>query len=127
MESSDLQVVVDLFESHLFAIDLIISSSCWCACCCWFFNLEKYKKENAQIHWADETGISSVEHYPRGYTPKGKTPVLTLSQAARERVNMISSITNQGRVRFMVYPDKFSAQGFWFLRFSLFFLMHLIL
>lgn len=73
---------------------------------------QRAKKENAQIHWADETGLSSVEHYPRGYAPKGKTPVLTLSQATRERVNMISSMTNQGKVRFMLYPDKFSAQVF---------------
>ena len=73
---------------------------------------QRAKKETAQIQWADETGLSSVEHYPRGYAPKGKTPVLTLSQAARERVNMISSVTNQGKVRFMVYQDKFTAQVF---------------
>lgn len=60
---------------------------------------QRAKKEHAQIHWADETDLSSVEHHPRGYAPKGKTLVLTLSQAARERVNMISSITNQGKVR----------------------------
>ncbi len=70
------------------------------------------KKENGEIHWADETGISSLEHYPGGYAPKGKTPVLTLSNASRERVNMISSITNQGKVRFMIYNNKFTAQVF---------------
>ncbi len=70
------------------------------------------KKEQGEIHWADETGISSLEHYPRGYAPKGKTPVLTLSNASRERVNMISSITNQGKVRFMIYNNKFTAKVF---------------
>lgn len=25
---------------------------------------QRAKKQNAQIHWADETGISLVEHYP---------------------------------------------------------------
>ncbi len=73
---------------------------------------ERANKEDAQIHWGDETGLSSLEHYPRGYSPKGQTPVLILSQSKRERVNMISSITNQGKVRFMIYDDKFTAQVF---------------
>jgi hypothetical protein len=25
------------------------------------------KAEGAEIHWSDETAVSSVEHYPRGY------------------------------------------------------------
>lgn len=70
------------------------------------------KAEDAEIHWGDETGLSSLEHYPRGYAPKGQTPILTLSQSQRERVNMISTVTNQGKVRFMLYEDKFTAQVF---------------
>jgi len=73
---------------------------------------ERAGKEEADIHWGDEAGISSMEHYPRGYAPKGQTPVITLSQSKRERVNMISSITNQGKVRFMIYEEKFTAQVF---------------
>ncbi|PWQ98074.1 IS630 family transposase, partial [Leucothrix pacifica] len=69
-------------------------------------------KEGAEIHWGDEAGVSSQEHYPRGYAPKGKTPVLTLSYSQRERVNMISSITNQGKMRFMIYEEKFTSQVF---------------
>jgi len=61
---------------------------------------QQAKAEKGEIHWADETGVSSLEHYPRGYAPKGKTPVLILANASRERVNMISSITNQGKLRF---------------------------
>ena len=68
------------------------------------------KAEGAQIHWGDETGISSVEHHPRGYAPKGKTPVLVLSQSKRKRVNLISSVTNQGLVRFMTFDGSFTAQ-----------------
>jgi len=70
------------------------------------------KQENAEIHWGDETGLSSLEHYPRGYAPRGQTPVLTLSQAQRERINMISTVTNQGQVRFMLYEERFTAQVF---------------
>ena len=69
-------------------------------------------EEQGEIHWGDETGISSIEHYPRGYAPIGKTPTITLSHAARERVNMISSITNQGKVQFMIYPSSFTADVF---------------
>lgn len=67
------------------------------------------RDEGGDIHWGDETAVSSVEHHPRGYAPKGKTPVLVLSQAKRERVNLISSITNQGKVRFMSYEGRFTA------------------
>ncbi|MCL6646070.1 MAG: IS630 family transposase, partial [Dehalococcoidia bacterium] len=68
------------------------------------------KAEGAQICWGDETAVSSVEHYPRGYAPKGKTPVLVLSQSKRERINLISAITNQGAMRFMLYRDTLTAE-----------------
>ena len=73
---------------------------------------QRAQDEGADIHWGDETGVSSQEHYPRGYAPKGKTPTLVLSHAKRERVNMISTITNQGKLYFMIYDDKFTAQVF---------------
>lgn len=72
----------------------------------------KAKQEKAEIHWGDEAGVSSMEHYPRGYAPKGKTPVITLAYSQRERVNMISSITNQGKMRFMIYDERFTGQVF---------------
>jgi len=68
------------------------------------------RKEGAEINWGDETAVSSVEHYPRGYAPKGKTPVLVLSQANRHRTNLISSISNQGLMRFMIYQRTLNAQ-----------------
>ncbi|MEH6814823.1 MAG: IS630 family transposase [Motiliproteus sp.] len=68
------------------------------------------KAEGAEIHWGDEMGVSSVEHYPRGYTPKGKTRVLVLSQAKRVRVSLFSSISNQGWPRFMLYRETFTGK-----------------
>ena len=73
---------------------------------------QQARDEQAEIHWGDEAGISSQEHYPRGYAPKGKTPTLILSYSQRERINMISSITNQGKMRFMVYGTNFTSQVF---------------
>jgi transposase len=69
----------------------------------------KAKREDAEIHWGDETGFRNDHHYGRGYSPRGKTPVVRLS-AKRVSTNMISSITNQGKVRFMIYSKSMNAQ-----------------
>ncbi len=76
------------------------------------FIKQRAKEEGAEIHWGYETSLSNLEHYPQGYAPKEHPPVLTLSQSTRERVNMVSSINNQGKVRFMIYDGKFTAQVF---------------
>jgi transposase len=65
---------------------------------------KRAKAENAAIYWGDETGVSNCENYERGFSEKGKPPVLPV-ETKRERVNMISAITNQGHVRFMVYEE----------------------
>jgi len=69
----------------------------------------KAKQEQAEIHWGDETGFRNDHHYGRGYSPRGKTPVVRLS-AKRVGINMISSITNQGKVRFMIYSKNMNAR-----------------
>jgi transposase len=60
------------------------------------------KQEKAEIHWGDETGVTNELHYGRSYSPIGVTPVAYV-QAKRLTTSMISSITNQGKVRFMIY------------------------
>ena len=72
---------------------------------------KKAKQENAEIHWGDETGFRNDHHYGRGYSPRGKTPEVRLS-AKRVGINMISSITNQGKVRFMIYKKSMNAKVF---------------
>ncbi len=66
------------------------------------------KKENAEIYWGDETGIRNDSQHERGYAPKGKTPVVRLN-ANRTSTNMISAITNQGKVRFKVFSGTLNA------------------
>ena len=63
---------------------------------------KRAKEEGGQIHWCDQTGISSADHRGRGYAPQGRTPVAG-TQAARFAVSMISAITNRGKLRFMIY------------------------
>ena len=39
----------------------------------------KAKDENAEIYWADETGLSTQSNLVRVYAPAGKTPELRLN------------------------------------------------
>jgi len=71
--------------------------------------VKRAKHEGAEIHWGDETGVRSDCQHGRGYAPKGKTPIIRLS-AKRASINMISAITNQGKVRFMMYQDSMNAK-----------------
>lgn len=74
--------------------------------------IEKQAKEDGgEIHWADETGLHSHDHRGRGYAPKGKTPI-RLHNPSREKTNMISSLTNRGKLRFMCYEGSFNYQVF---------------
>ena len=69
------------------------------------------KKESAEIHWGDETGVRNDCQHGRGFAPVGKTP-LVRNSSKRFSVNMISTVTNQGKVRWMVYRDNFNAAVF---------------
>jgi transposase len=73
---------------------------------------KRAKKENAEIFWCDETGIQNQCNYQVGYAPKGQTPVAKLSPNHKIRVNMISAITNQGKLKFMTYEGKMNQQLF---------------
>ena len=70
---------------------------------------KRAKKENAEIHWGDETGLCNDSYHGRSYAPRGETPAIKLHPRC-ERVNLISSVTNQGKVRFMVYNNKMNSQ-----------------
>jgi transposase len=73
--------------------------------------VKKAKTENAEIHWGDETGIRNTSQYGRSYAPIGQTPTKT-TMAKRISLNMISTVTNQGKVRFMTYSGTMNAQRF---------------
>lgn len=73
--------------------------------------MKSAKNENAEIHWGDETGIRNTSQYGRSYAPIGQTPVKE-TMAKRISLNMISTITNQGKVRFMTYSGTMDAKRF---------------
>lgn len=66
------------------------------------------KQEKAEIHWGDETGIQNNAYNAKGFSPKGKAPIVQLN-AKKSSINMISAITNHGKVRFMLYREKMSS------------------
>lgn len=66
------------------------------------------KREGAEIHWGDETSLSTSDPRGRGFAPRGRTPVLAVV-SQRRSVSFLSTITNQGKVRFMVLPGPLSA------------------
>ena len=67
------------------------------------------KKEKAEIYWVDETAIQSDANRERGFSPRGKPPTL-LMEVKKVRHNMISAISNNGRMRFMLYGETMTAQ-----------------
>ncbi len=73
--------------------------------------MKKAKQENAEIHWGDETGVRNNCQHGRSYAPKGQTPVKK-SMSKRFSINMISTVTNQGKVEFMIYKETMNADMF---------------
>ena len=70
------------------------------------------REAGAEIHWADETGVTtSSAAGARGFAPKGRTPLLRRPARAL-RINVISSVTNQGKARFMICKKNFAAPIF---------------
>ena len=69
------------------------------------------QRDKAQIYWGDEMGLRSDHAVGRSYGRKGQTPVI-LATGQRFGCNMISAITNQGRLNFMVFKERFTAHVF---------------
>jgi transposase len=69
------------------------------------------KQEDAEIHWGDEMGIRSDHQSGRTWGIKGKTPIVAMT-GQRFSCNMISTITNRGSLRFMIYQKRFTTEVF---------------
>jgi transposase len=69
------------------------------------------KRERAQIHWGDEMGLRSDHQTGTSWGLKGQTPVIP-GTGKRFRCNMISTVTNRGRLAFMIFTERFNATVF---------------
>lgn len=66
------------------------------------------KREKADIYWGDEMGMRSDHQAGTTYAPRGKTPKITAT-GRRFKCNMISAITNRGKLRFLLFKKEFTA------------------
>lgn len=69
------------------------------------------RKEYATIHWGDEMGLRSDHNVGRTYGLIGKTPVVKRT-GNRFSCNMISTITNLGKLSFMIFHENFTSEIF---------------
>lgn len=69
------------------------------------------KAQKAEIHWGDEMGMRSDHQAGRTWGRKGCTPVIPAT-GQRFGCNMISTVTNRGRLSFMVFTKRFTADVF---------------
>jgi transposase len=72
---------------------------------------QQAKREGGEIHWGDEMGLRSDHQSGRSYGRKGHTPVIP-GTGQRFGCNMISTVTNRGTLRFMVFKERFTNQVF---------------
>ena len=52
--------------------------------------------------------MQNVANYARGYAPKGQTPIVKV-QAKKMHINMISAISSQGKLHFLLYSDAINS------------------
>jgi transposase len=64
--------------------------------------------EKAEIQWGDEMGVRSDDQIGRTYGKIGQTPVVKVS-GQRFSCQMISTVSNRGTLRFMIFDGKFNA------------------
>jgi transposase len=66
------------------------------------------KREGAEIYWGDQTGVNNQPNAPRGYAPRGQTPVVR-QMAKRFGSSVMSAVSNRGSARWMVYKGALDA------------------
>lgn len=65
----------------------------------------------AEVHWLDEMGLRTDHNPGTGYSPRGTPPAARVS-GRRHRVNVISTRTNAGTLRFAALAGRFTAAVF---------------
>ncbi|GAB4210438.1 MAG: IS630 family transposase [Tibeticola sp.] len=69
---------------------------------------QRAKAEGGEIHWGDETALVNTDVRGRSYAPRGKTPVTMAVGGTREKLSMISTVTNRGRASWMIIDGAFN-------------------
>jgi transposase len=69
------------------------------------------RRERATLYWGDEMGVRSDHQAGTSYGRRGETPVIP-GTGQRFRCNVISAITNRGKLAFMVFDETFTGVVF---------------
>jgi transposase len=69
---------------------------------------QRAQEEDGEIHWGDKTAVVNTDVRGRGYAPKGDTPVAYLVGGTRQKLSMISTVTNQGKASWMIIDGNFN-------------------
>jgi len=69
---------------------------------------QRAQEESAEIHWGDETALVNTDVRGRGFAPKGETPVARVVGGTRQKLSMISTVTNQGKTSWMIVDGNFN-------------------
>lgn len=69
------------------------------------------KREKARIYWGDEMGMRSAHAAGRSYGLRGQGAVVP-GTGKRFGCNLVSAITNQGQLHFMVIKERFDSATF---------------
>jgi transposase len=72
---------------------------------------KRAKRLGATIFWGDEATLKAEDVRGRGYSPRGKTPVVKRTKK-RENIGMVSAITNQGKVLWKLYEGSVNGERF---------------
>jgi transposase len=70
---------------------------------------KRAKQGKTEIYWCDEIELQTGANVEKDFSPNGKTPGLRQT-ARKHRINMISAISNQGKLRFMFYRDNMNSR-----------------
>ncbi len=71
---------------------------------------QRAKDEAAEIHWGDETALVNSDVRGRGFAPKGQTPIARVVGGTRQKLSMISTVTNQGKTCWEIVDGNFNHQ-----------------
>jgi transposase len=72
---------------------------------------KRAKEEDAEIFFCDETGVMADQTHQKGYARRGEPAVMEVPDP-HIKVNQISAISNEGKVRFMTYTKTMDAALF---------------
>jgi transposase len=72
---------------------------------------EKAQKEDAEIHFGDETGVAADEHPRYGYARRGQRATMEVPDP-HIRINVIATVNNTGEAEFMTYDRTMNAALF---------------